>query len=94
MTALAPSHEIRLIEALRQVDTFGDVAPAHVQDPMTMVLRQTALQADLIRWDDRRVRYVLTGTGRQRITARSRPGGQVVAFRRRENKDGPGGSRK
>jgi hypothetical protein len=44
----------RLIEALRRVDMHGDVAPCHVQDPMTMVLRQKALQANLMRWDNSR----------------------------------------
>ncbi len=86
--------ENRLIEALKKVDTFGDVAPAHVQDPMTMVLRQNAIQADLIRWDDRRMRYVLTGAGRNRIVARTRAPGQVLSFRRRETKDAPVSSRK
>ncbi len=48
----------RLIEVLRKVDAHGDVAPAHVQDPMTMVLRKRAIQADLMRWDDSRGHYV------------------------------------
>jgi hypothetical protein len=77
-------HENRLIEALRKVDVHGDVAPAHVQDPMTMVLRERALQDDLMRWDDSRGRYVLTGTGRSRITARSRTSGVVIRFRKRD----------
>ena len=63
------TQETVLIEALKKVDALGDVAPAHVQDPMTMVLRQRAIQDDLMRWDDSRGRYVLTGTGRSRITA-------------------------
>ena len=36
--------EKRLIEALKSVDAHGDVAPAHVHDPMTMVLRENAIQ--------------------------------------------------
>ena len=60
--------EKRLIEALKNVDVHGDVAPAHVHDPMTMVLRENAIQAHLMRWDDARGRYVLTGTGRRRIS--------------------------
>ena len=66
--------EKRLIEALKRVDAQGegDVAPAHVHDPMTMVLRENAIQANLMRWDDARGRYVLTGTGRRRIIARAR----------------------
>ena len=75
--------EMRLIEALKTVDAHGDVAPAHVHDPMTMLLRENAIQANLMRWDDEWGRYVLTGTGRRRVTAGSRPPGSVVAFRRR-----------
>jgi hypothetical protein len=36
---MTDAQEKRLIEASRKVDAHGDVAPAHVQDPMTMVLR-------------------------------------------------------
>jgi hypothetical protein len=75
--------ETRLIEALKTVDVHGDVAPAHVHDPMTMLLRESAIQAHLVRWDDMRGRYVLTGTGRRRITAGSRALGTVVSFRKR-----------
>jgi hypothetical protein len=75
--------EMRLIEALKTVDVHGDVAPAHVHDPMTMLLRENAIQANLMRWDDEWGRYVLTGTGRRRVTAGSRTPGSVVAFRRR-----------
>ena len=81
------AQEKRLIEALRKVDAHGDVAPAHVQDPMSMVLRQKAIQADLMRWDDSRGSYVLTGTGRSRISARSRASGTVVRFKTRNDKD-------
>ena len=76
--------EKRLIEALKSVDAQGDVAPAHVHDPMTMVLRENAIQANLMRWDDAGGRYVLTGTGRGRIRARARAPGTVVPFRKRE----------
>ncbi len=86
--------EIRLIEALTKVDEHGDVAPAHVQDPMTMLLRQRAIQADLMRWDDSRGRYVLTGTGRSRINARSRTPGMVVRFKTRDAKDNAAMQRK
>ncbi len=87
------NQEEKLIEALKKVDIHGDVAPAHVQDPMTMVLRQRAILADLIRWDDNRGHYVLTGTGRNRITARHRAPATVLRFRARddrarEDKDG------
>ncbi len=78
-----------LIEALKKVDALGDVAPAHVQDPMTMVLRQRAIQDDLMRWDDMRGRYVLTGTGRSRIAARTRGPASVVRFRRRDDAQAP-----
>jgi hypothetical protein len=59
--------EMRLIEALKNVDAHGDVAPHQVHDPMTMVLRGTAIQAHLMHWDDARA---LTGAGRRRISAR------------------------
>ena len=75
--------EMRLIEALKTVDAHGDVAPAHVHDPMTMLLRENAFRANLIRWDDVRGRYVLTGTGRRRISQGSRAPGAVVSFRNR-----------
>ena len=75
--------EKRLIEALKRVDAQGNVAPAHVHDPMTMVLRENAIQTHLVRWDDARGRYVLTATGRRRISAGSRAPGTVVSFRKR-----------
>jgi hypothetical protein len=75
--------EKRLIEALKSVDAHGDVAPAQVHDPMTMLLRENAVRADLMRWDDGRGRYVLTGTGRRRISADSRAPGTVLSFRKR-----------
>jgi hypothetical protein len=75
--------EARLIKALKSVDAHGDVAPPHVHDPMTMLLRENAIQAHLMRWDDVRGRYVLTGTGRRRISAGSRAPGTVVSFRKR-----------
>jgi len=78
----------RLIEALRKVETHGDVAPRHVQDPMTMVLRQKAVQADLMRWDDSWGRYVLTRTGRSRISARSRDPGAIIRFKTRNGRGG------
>ena len=75
--------EKRLIEALKSVDAHGDVAPAHVHDPMTMLLRENAVRANLMRWDSVRGRYVLTGTGRRRISQGSRAPGAVVSFRNR-----------
>ena len=82
-TVMRDPLETRLIEALKTVDVHGDVAPAHVHDPMTMLLRENAIQAHLVRWDDLKGRYVLTGTGRRRIIAGSRALGTVVSFRRR-----------
>ncbi len=84
---MTDAQENRLIEALRKVDVEGDVAPAHVQDPMTMVLRQRAIQADLMRWDDSRGSYVLTGTGRSRISARGRAPGTVLGFKPRAERN-------
>src|SRR5271165_7285279 len=82
--AIIDALEERLIEALKSVDARGDVAPTRVHDPMTMLLRENAVQANLMRWDDRRGRYVLTGTGRRRISAGSRAPGTVVSFRNRK----------
>jgi hypothetical protein len=70
-----------LDEALRKVETHGDVAPSHVQDPTTMLLRQKAVQADLMRWDDSCGRYVLTGTGRRRIRERNHVSGIIIPFK-------------
>jgi hypothetical protein len=75
--------EKRLIQALKSVDAHGDVAPGHVHDPMTMLLRENVVQANLVRWDDVRGHYVLTGTGRRRIGAGCRAPGTVVSFRKR-----------
>ena len=82
-TRMIDAVEKRLIEALKSVDAHGDVAPAHVHDPMTMLLRENAFRANLIRWDSARGRYVLTGTGRRRISQGSRAPGAVVSFRNR-----------
>jgi hypothetical protein len=76
--------EKKLIEALKNVDVHGDVAPAHVHDPMVMVLRENAIQTNLMRWDDDRDRYVLTGAGRRRISARGHPPSTILSFRKRE----------
>jgi hypothetical protein len=82
-TAMTDILEKKLIEALESVEAHGDVAPAHVRDPMTMLLRENAIQAHLMRWDDARGRFVLTGTGRRRMSAGSRAPGAVVSFRKR-----------
>jgi Protein of unknown function (DUF3489) len=49
-------------------------------------VRQRAIQADLMRWDNSRGHYVLTGTGRSRISARSRVPGAVVRFKSRNDR--------
>jgi hypothetical protein len=82
--AMMDAAEKKLIEALKSVDAHGDVAPAHVHDPMTMALRENAIQTHLMRWDEDRDRYVLTGAGRRRITARGRASAAILAFRRRD----------
>ena len=76
--------ENRLIEALKKVDVHGDVAPPHVHDPMTMVLRANAIQANLMHWDDTRGRYALTGAGRRRISEGGRAAGAILSFRKRD----------
>jgi hypothetical protein len=75
--------EKRIVAALKSVDAHGDVAPAHVHDPMTMLLRENVVRDNLVRWDDVTGRYVLTGTGRRRISQGSRAPGAVVSFRNR-----------
>ena len=76
--------EKKLIEALKNVDPHGDVAPPHVHDPMTMVLRENAIQTNLMRWDDVRDRYVLTGAGRRRISARGHAPSTILSLRKRD----------
>src|SRR5208337_3781112 len=85
-TAMTDAQEERLIEALTKVDVDGDDARTHAQDPMNAVLRQRAVQADLMRWDDSRGHYILTGTGRSRISARSRAPGVVIRFKKRNGR--------
>jgi hypothetical protein len=48
-----------------------------------MLLRENVVRDNLVRWDDVRGRYVLTGTGRRRIAQGSRAPGAVVSFRNR-----------
>jgi len=84
---MTDTHETRLIEALKKVEEHGDVAPPHVHDPKTMVMRHLAIHANLMRWDDERGQYVLTGTGRSRIAARGRDHGAVLRFRRRDDRN-------
>ena|SRR5208337_3007325 len=84
VTAMNNAVEKRLIEALKNVDAHGDVAPSHVHDPMTMVLRENAVRGNLMLWDDVRDRYVLTGSGRRRISARGRVPGTVLSFTKRD----------
>ena len=76
--------DARLIEALKIVDAHGDVAPPHVHDPMIALLRQRAVLNNLMRWDDSRSRYVLTGTGRSQITVRTQQTATVLRFKARE----------
>ena len=85
MTDMVQTPEARLVEALKSVDAYGDVSPRADHDPMTVALRQKAVNGNLIRWDDTRARFVLTGTGRSRITARTRTSGSVVQFRPRDD---------
>jgi hypothetical protein len=66
-----------------QTTGFHISCTSELADPMTMLIRENALQAHLMRWDDARGHYVLTGTGRRRISAGSRAPGAVVSFRRR-----------
>jgi hypothetical protein len=83
-SAMTNGPEKTLIEALKKVEMHGDVAPPHVHDPMTMALRESAIQASLMRWDDTRGRYVLTGAGRRRISESGRATGTILSFRKRD----------
>src|SRR5208337_512473 len=65
--------EKRLIEALQSVEAHGDVAPVHVHDPMTMLLRENAIQTHLMRWDDARVAL--------RLNVRLRPFANITAVK-------------
>jgi len=76
--------EKRLVDALSGVDVHGDVAPPHVHDPMTMLLRENAIRANLMRWDDTRNRYALTVGGRRRISESGRATGTILSFRKRD----------
>jgi hypothetical protein len=91
---MTESFGIKLVEALKKLDEFGDVAPAHVQDPTTMIIRQIAVQDDLMRWDSERGHYVLTLTGRRRIAARGNHSASVLRFRKRDEKDESGSRKK
>jgi hypothetical protein len=84
----------KLVAALKKLDEFGDVAPPHVQDPTTMIIRQIAVQDDLMRWDSDRGHYVLTLTGRRRIAGRPNHSASVLRFRKRDEKDESGSRRK
>ena len=65
--------EKRLVEALKRVDAHGDVAPARVHDPMTILLRENAVRANLVRRFQsanhikRRCRVYKTKYGRQGV---------------------------
>ena len=91
---MTDSFKDKLIEGLKKLDLFGDVAPAHVQDPTTMIIRQIAVQDVLMRWDQDRGHYVLTSTGRRRIAGRNAHSASVLRFRRRDEKDENGSRRK
>jgi hypothetical protein len=90
---MTDSSEIKLIEALKKVEAYGDIAPAYVHDPTTMIMRQIAEQASLIRWNDERVRYELTFTGRRRIIARRHTPGLILRFPVRGDKNEKGSFR-
>jgi hypothetical protein len=81
--AMTEKLEDRLIEALKKVDIHGDVAPENVHDPMITIIRERVLRDDLVRWDDNRGRYVLTGTRRRRISMHSRKPATVIRLHKR-----------
>jgi hypothetical protein len=72
------SSDAKLIEALKRVEQFGDVAPGRADDPATMVLRQIAIRDDLIRWDPEFGSYYLTSSGFARLHRVSRPSATIM----------------
>ena len=81
--AMTDALEEKLIKALQHVDAHGDVAPYDVHDPMTMLMREKAVQTNLVRWDDVHECYVLTSAGQGRISARTQDPGAVISFKKR-----------
>ncbi|HRY04836.1 MAG TPA: hypothetical protein P5256_17010 [Beijerinckiaceae bacterium] len=74
------------LAALRNVEQHGDVAPpAASETPSNVAARHRACLENLIAWDDARGRFVLTATGRTRLTGATRVSATVTtlsAFRR------------
>ena len=62
-----------LMNWLEPSDTIAD----------SVCITNALLDTSLMRWDDVRGRYVLTGTGRRRIVEGSRAPGTVVSFGKR-----------
>ena len=80
------------IAALEHIDRTGDV-PGRSDAPSACALRERAKRENAVAWDEDRNRYVLTGTGRQRIAnrrvresgvAREPHTAEIRPFRRRE----------
>ncbi|GEM_PF-3694074 len=67
------SFEAKLLEALRQIERTGDLGTGRADDPTSMILRQTALRDDLIRWDLETGAYYLTTTGNARLHRGTHP---------------------
>ena len=72
------STNAKLIEALRRVEQFGDVAEGRGDEPAAMILRQLALRDDLIRWDHDTGSYYLTTSGFARLRRVSRPSATIM----------------
>jgi hypothetical protein len=57
------------IAALEHIDKAGGM-PGREDAPATYVMLERAKRENAVAWDDDRWRYVLTGTGRQKIASR------------------------
>jgi hypothetical protein len=64
-----------------RLDPFADHCPLELGEDL---LRENAIQTNLMRRDDVRDRYVLTGAGRRRISARGHAPSTILSFRKRE----------
>ena len=79
------------IDALEHLDRVGHV-PGRADVPATFALLERAKREHAVSWDEERNRYVLTGTGRQKVLSRrgrdavgqrEAPSAEIRQFRRR-----------
>ena len=61
-----------LITALKLVDAIGDISDRDPSGPSQVAIREIVLRKGMARWSDEAGRFVLTTTGRARLSARPR----------------------